>query len=321
MEMATSSDRLLVFLRNLAGCIGESVEDLLIRDPRAEEAQKAREEQELAIAKRISDCHAKIIETILGGLTSKSNLGLTRNGEGTFVIIDAESRDRLAELSRGDATGKQFFSSSVTLTHLAKANAEATEVGLPELLSTLNAVAGQLRDSLMGEVVDQHGVTASIDALSLPRHSAVLLLRHDCLAAIGLAHDRIVNHTTNLRRPITLYELCEAGNATLSLRFAEVAAHLLQASRQHMGTASAGRGVQLRRETIVNNAMQARVNFDRLRHAVEAHLRVCPQPPTLPRANGDVTTQRENLLERAASAPRAVYQASAWGGNAYGRVY
>jgi len=320
LEMATSSDRLLVFLRTLAGCIGEDVQELLIKDPRAEEAQKAREEQQLAVAKRISDCHAKIVETILGGLTSKSNLGLTRNGQGAFVIIDAESRERLAALSRGDAVGKQFFSSSVTLTNLAQAHADASEVGLKELLHTLNFVAAQLRDSLMGDVVDQHGVAASIDALSLPRHSAVLMLRHDCLAAIEQAHDRLVNHCGDLRRPITLYELCEGGNSTLSLRFAEAAAHLLQATRHQMGTASVGKSVQLRREAIITNAMHARVNFDRLRHAVIAHLRACPQPPTLPK-NGSVTAQREALLARASSVPRVVFQPSAWGANAYGRVY
>ena len=318
LEVSTSSDRLLVFLRNLAGCIGESVEALLISDPRAEEAQKAREEQELAVSKRISDCHARIIETILGGLSSKSNLSLTRNQGGVFVVVDALARERLAELSRGDPTGKQFFASSVTLSNLAQANAAATEVGLRELLASVNSIAAQLRDSLMGEVVDQYGVAASIDALRLPRHSAILTLRHDCLAAIGQAYDRVLNHCTDLRRPISLYELVESGNPALSLRFAEVVAHLLQASRQQMGTASVGKSVQIQRGAVVCNAMQARVNFDRLKHAVQAHIHTCPQTPTLPQSGSSVTSQRLALLSRAASVPRIVAPRHARAGNAYG---
>lgn len=147
------------------------------------------------------------------------------------------------------------------------------------------------------------------------------MLRHDCLAAIGQAYDRLVNHCGDLRRPITLYELVEGGNATLSLRFSEVVAHLLQATRHQMGTSSVGKAVQLRREAIVTNAMHARVNFERLRHAVIAHLQRCPQPPTLPKGGRSVTAQREALLERAASVPRTVFQPAAWGANAYGRVY
>ena len=41
-EMAVSNDRLLCFLRQVAGLVGEEVSNLIVRDEQAEQAQKAK---------------------------------------------------------------------------------------------------------------------------------------------------------------------------------------------------------------------------------------------------------------------------------------
>ena len=221
----------------------------------------------------------------------------------------------------------------MTLRNLADASASASEIGLRELLNTINGVSTELKNSVLGTLVDQSGVASSIACLSQPQHSAVLHLRSDVLAAIGTAYDRAINHCGDLRRQVTLWELVEGGNAGLSLRFAEVVAHLLQATRVSSGSASVGTGTQLQKTAIVTNAMQARVSFDRLRHAVAAHLDAVPRGPRLPsnpppsvnatpeeirEYRERLRTARKDMLAQAGAAQRVVHARPPWSANAYG---
>ena len=107
-HIAVSSDRMFVFLRHLAGLIGEDVDTLIVRDEKAEAAKEAQIQEELAVVKRISETHAKILETVLSGLASRSTLSIGRNQEGDLVVIDTKAREQLQELARGEG-GKTFF--------------------------------------------------------------------------------------------------------------------------------------------------------------------------------------------------------------------
>ena len=327
-ELAVSNDRLLTFLRTVAGLIGEEVAGLVVQDPQAEERQKALEQQELAVTQRISDAYTRLVEIVCSKLADRSTLALSRSQQGQFVVIDQDAKEQLQELSRGD-TGKNFFNASVTLRNLAQANEAATTVHLGDLLRTINGVASELKSSLLGALVDEGGVASELNALTLPRNSATLLLRADVVAALHAAFDRVTQECADLRRSITLWELCECA-PTLSLRFAEVVAHMLSASRVRTGTASVGAAVQIPKSLIATNAITARVSFQRLRHAIIAHLQVVPRAPALPPLPAASTTEstaayRESLrkartdtLAQAATAARVVAPRSAWGGNAYG---
>lgn len=64
---------------------------------------------------------------------------------------------------------------SVTLRNLVDSDAAASELTLHDVLATTNAIAAECKASLMGALVDSgQGVSASVSALSLPRHAHVV---------------------------------------------------------------------------------------------------------------------------------------------------
>jgi len=200
----------------------------------------------------------------------------------------------------------------VTLRNLSEASAASAEIGLRELLSSLGSVAAELKRSLLGTLVDQGGVSASLAAMSLPRNAHALLLRADVVAAIHSAFDRVSNGCAHLRRRVLLYELIEGGCQPLSMRFAEVVAHVLQSTRVSCGQTA----MQVPKPPLLVNAMQARVAYQRLVSMIEAYERAVPVTPTLVGAgqdndggdvdNGAVRAARCRLLKDAAGTKTVV---------------
>ena len=302
-ELSVSNDRLLVTLRAIAGLIGEPIENLIVKDEAAEAAQQALQEQELEISKKISELVGKLLQTLLAGMADRSTLAVTRNQAGALVVIDQKAREQMTELARGGGeASRQFFNASVTLRNLVDADAAASELTLRDVLATTNAIAAECKASLLGALVDGgQGVSASLGALSLPRHAHVLLLRSDVVAAISSTYDRVLNACAHLRREISLWELCEGGSHFLSHRWAECVAHQLQSTRASVGLTS----MQVPRTPLVVNAIQARVAHQRLVAAVAAYFEAVPRAPRVDDPQ-NVRKSREAVLRAAGQAKRVV---------------
>ena len=291
-ETNVSFDRLLVFLRLLAGSLGEDIQELLVHDEEHAKATKQLNEQRLAVVKRVSDVHAKLVETLMAGMLRDSKLTLTRDPLGALICVDQEMRSELRDLARGES-GRPFFESSVALRNLAEVDAKQA-MPFGRVVESINDVAFKLKGSLLATLTSAEGIGASIDELTKPRNSYSIALKHEVVAIIRSSHDRIANELASRgRRPLLLYELVEGGSSTLSQRVAEFVATMLQLQRASSGVSAAYVGAHAQARL----AALLRVSLARVVHAAEAYLQRVPEQPS--HAGGRVRASREELLERA----------------------
>jgi len=131
LTQAVSNDRLLCFLRQVAGLVGEEVSNLVVRDEQAEEAQKAREAQELEVVNRISSAYSQILQTLLSGMSARSTLGVSRSQEGQIIVIDQAAKEELHALARGSSNVNQFFNARFATSHAHASALEPIPIPIP----------------------------------------------------------------------------------------------------------------------------------------------------------------------------------------------
>ena len=262
-NVAISQDRLWVFVRLVSGCVGGDVNEVItMADEATLKATKAIQDQRVAIAKRVSDMQAKIVETVVGSMVRESKLTMDKNGANDLVVIDGAARKQLNDLASGES-GRPFFEANVAVRHLKDPSSPANqETKLVDLLQSLANVGNQLQESLETTLTQSGSASASLTELSHPANCYYVSMRTDAIAAIRVAHERL-NVELGMRRVlrrISLWELVEGGCTALTTRFAEFAGHVLVQARSATGTSA----LYVSQQAIQTNAYQARMALDKL---------------------------------------------------------
>ena len=292
---AISQDRLWVFLRLLSGSVGGEVNEIItMADEATLRATKAIQDQRVAIAKRVSDMQAKIVETVVGSMAKDSKLTLDKNGN-QLVVIDSEARKQMKDLANGES-GRPFFEANVAVRNLQSNDASAPKPTLAQLLSSLSQVGGQMQRSLEQTLTSTGTASASLTELSHPANCYFVTMRADAIAAIRIAHERM-NTELGLRgagRRLSLWEVIEGGSTMLTTRFAEFTGHVLVQARSTTGVSAMYVGVQ----AMNTNAMQARVALERLVHVGGAYTYAVREPSwlTLKDQDADVSKARAAIM-------------------------
>ena len=307
-NVAISQDRLWVFVRLMSGCVGGDVNEVItMADEATLKATKAIQDQRVAIAKRVSDMQAKLVETIVGGMVRESRLALDKRGTpaaaagglmdaSELVVIDAAARQELSDLASGES-GRPFFEANVAVRNL-QAGAAGQTTRLSDLLQSLANVGAQLQESLEATLTQSGAATASLTELSHPSNCYFVSMRADASAAIRIAHER-VNVELGIRRAgrrVTLWELVEGGCLPLTTRFAEFAGYVLVQARSSTGISA----LYVSQQAIQTNAHQARMSLDKLIRVASVYARAVPSPPDFAAGVGDAMDARAKAMNAGA---------------------
>jgi hypothetical protein len=295
-KLGISGDRLWDFVRLMSGAVGGDVNELItMADEATMRATKAIQEERLAIAKRVSDMQAKIVETIVGSMAKESKLAFENDGN-QFVVIDAEAKKRLKDLQSGQL-GVPFFEANVAMRNLQNDDENAEKTTLSQLLSGLSQVGKQLQESLEQTLTRPGPVSASLADLSHPANCYFVSLRPDAVAAIRIAHERM-NVELGLRgagRRLSLYEVVEGGCSMLTTRFAEFSGHVLVQARSTTGISA----MYVAPQAMHTNAIQARIALERLVHGAGLYGAYVNSPnwDKLTDQTADVQQERDRLMD------------------------
>ena len=285
-SLAIGHDPLWVFVKTLSGFLGEDINSVItMADDAAIRASRAIQQQKLAIAKRVSETQARIVETIVTALAKDSRLAFDKNSAGALVVVDNETRAQLKELASG-TSGRPFFEASQALTAL-RAGDPSKQTTLEALLNDVtnagHAIQRQLIENMAGLTdasTSGFGAgMASLAELSQPHNSFFVNMKPDVVAALKSAHDKLgVEMAFQGVREIKLWELVEGGCDDLSMRFAETTALVLAQLRASGGV----NAMYVPKHAIETNALQARMSMTKLSNLAAAYAtRVsAPSPPT-----------------------------------------
>jgi len=264
-ELAISTDRVWTFVRTLSGLIGEDADSIIMAaDESAMRASQEMERQRRAIADRVTQFHARLVETLVSSLLKDSKLQVTtgddaRTSAESLVVIDAETDKQIKDLASGES-GRPFFEANVALRALTESTRSKPK-SLSDTVAAFSNVVSTLHDSLESELQRPETAGASLGELATPRNSYFVRLRDDTSAAIRSSFDRFTTEFS-LRggRHVYLWELVEGNDHMLSSRFAEFVGHMLVQNRVSTGLSA----MYTSRTQLQLNSSQAGISLGKL---------------------------------------------------------
>jgi len=301
-SLAIGHDPLWVFVKTLSGFLGEDINSVItMADDAAIRASRAIQQQKLAIAKRVSETQARIVETIVTALAKDSRLAFDKDSAGGLVVVDNETRAQLKEIASG-TSGRPFFEASQALTALRAGDASkqtTLEALLTDVTNAGHAIQHQLVENMAGLTdasTSGFGAgMASLAELSQPHNSFFVNMKSDVVAALKSAHDKLsVEMAFQGVRDIRLWELVEGGCDDLSMRFAETTALVLAQLRASGGV----NAMYVPKHAIETNALQARMSMTKLSNLAAAYATRVPAPSP-PTGGGDGVKERNEQVASA----------------------
>ena len=260
-ETGPSADRVLIFVRLLAGHLGESVERTIVEvDTESEDAYRQYERMRKESQNKAALLQAKVVETMIGTVLKESSLVVgvedsvkeTQAASSKLVVFDQKARDAFQELASGAST-RPFFDA-----HVGLKNALENQDSKPTLQSLVRE-AGAVGYEFMSfmEQSQMRGALLSRPSPALMssfRNSLCVRLKSDVVAAIRKSLSTL---NTELRAHhhgvsnLTAWELIEGKDEELRLLFAEFCANILQGIRMTSSSLSAYIGMgQVKMNTV-----------------------------------------------------------------------
>lgn len=290
-EVAVSTDRLLVFVKTLAGFLGEQPDGIVVAgDPELIESQRLAEKRQRDVAARAMQMQSTIVSTVLGAALKQSNLSIGIDATGhdvanqKLVVVDAEAREQFQKLANG-TSGRPFFDATVSLQNLAEGKTPQTTVA--SMLRQLDEIGTQFHRFLSNEYVAGGTLArASPETLGAPHNSYLVRLKPEAFTAIRRAYQMLVReiqigHYHVMVRIPTLWECIEGRDGQLVTTFANLCADTLQNIRMTSTALSAYVGdLQLR-----NNRMQLKMTLQRTVSVVCSYV-MSYETPRFLEANG-----------------------------------
>lgn len=282
-EVNIGTDRLWMFVKVLSGAMGEPADSLLtLADENAQRAQRAFDVHKKEISDRVAEFHVKLIESVVGGILRSSKLEAIpdqhkHDATDALFVADAEMAKEIRSLAAGES-GRPFFEANVAIQEILRAKNGKT-VSMASLLSSLTPVVTHLNDTMQTELAGSYAGGMGLSGLSNPRNSFLVNLRNDVIACLRISLDRLHREMGSDR--VSLWELVEGASSTLSLRFAELVAHVLQATRSSSGSSALYISAHMK----ANNVLQTRLALTRLVNECRLYI-TRSQPPNFQVANG-----------------------------------
>ena len=282
-EVNIGTDRLWMFVKILSGAMGEPADSLLtLADENAQRAQRAFEAHKKEISARVGDFHAKLIESVVGGILRSSKLEAIpdqdkNDASDALFVADAEMAKEIRALAAGES-GRPFFEANVAVQEILRSKNGKT-VSMASLIASLTPVVTLLNEQMQAELEDSYSGGIGLSGLSNPRNSFLVNLRNDVIACLRISLDRL--HREMWTDRVSLWELIEGASSTLSLRFAEFVAHVLQTTRASSGTSALYVSAHMK----ANNVLQTRLALSRLVNECRLYM-TKSQSPKFGEANG-----------------------------------
>lgn len=310
-DAALAGDRLWTFVRTLSGLIGESADAIFSSmDEAAIKAQNESRSRRDEIAKQVSAFQSKLLGELAGALLKNSSLQFkTSAAEGeqgdALVVVDADVAKKIEELASG-TSGAPFFEANVALRHL-KDSARGRPQPVEKIVGDIAGLGRALHDRLMEQLIPTLQGGASLSELAHPRNSYCVRLKDDTTAAILEAYDRFsTEFAMRGGGRVSLWELVEGADATLSQRFATFVGHVLVQNRTSTGV----NALYTSRTQLAVNSTQAGVSLQRLVNQAFAYRsRVSPPDWSDSREAKDA---RKEYFESAKKAPTGTWARGAF---------
>lgn len=295
-EVAISGDRLWIFVQQLSGTIGESVENVCVIDESALIRQQRNEQQARNEAlRRASDAHFQIVRSVFGAVVRDSGIGLevasandanmdVDSGAGAgsgadgmrgiagLKVFNSTVRKQAQELIARPSGEAGFFTNAVTLESLlARGTGDMT---LTQLVDQLRHVGEALQTAARESVVTDDGaqqLQTPLEFLRAPRNSLFVQWKDETKAAIRRAYDTFVRemqYRTDGARQITAFELIEGVDGSLCNYFAEFCGQMLATTRMH----NPSNAVYVSRSAANTAGVKARIALERLVIAATRYL-------------------------------------------------
>jgi hypothetical protein len=304
-ELAISTDRVWTFVRTLSGLIGEDADSIIMAaDESAMRASQEMERQRRAIADRVTQFHARLVETLVSSLLKDSKLQVTtgdaaRKPAESLVVIDSDTAKQIKDLASGES-GRPFFEANVALRSLTE-SARSKPKSLSDTVAAFTEVVSTLHDSLESELQRPETAGASLAELATPRNSYFVRLRDDTSAAIRSSFDRFTTEFS-LRggRHVYLWELVEGNDHMLSSRFAEFVGHMLVQNRVSTGVSA----MYASRTQLALNSSQAGISLGKLLNQASKYASSTPAP------GFDTKEQRNAYFGKAADSEKVNWASS-----------
>jgi molybdopterin-guanine dinucleotide biosynthesis protein A len=312
-ELAISTDRVWTFVRTLSGLIGEDADSIIMAaDDSAMRASQEMERQRRAIADRVTQFHARLVETLISSLLKDSKLQVTTSGSTDqsaepLVVIDADTAKQIKDLASGES-GRPFFEANVALRALTDSHRSKPK-SLSQTVTAFADVVSSLHDSLEAELQRPETAGASLGELAAPRNSYFVRLRDDTSAAIRSAFDRFTTEFALLRggRHVYLWELIEGNDHMLSSRFAEFVGHVLVQNRVSTGASA----MYVSHRQLGLNAAQASVALGKLINQASKYATTTGSPQF------DTSDARDKYFTNAVDSDRVNWASSSSSGLAF----
>lgn len=262
-EVAVSTDRLLVFVRTLAGFLGEQPDAVVMTgDPDLVQAQRRRESRQKEVATRAMQFQSRVVQGVLDAALRQSNLTMGFDAAGRdvanqkLILVDQEARDNIRKLAEG-SSGRPFFQASASLAHLAEGKSSNATVA--DVLRQLDSVGKEFHRFLSSEFVAGGPLArASPETLGAPHNCYLVRLKPDAYTSIRRAYQVVVrecrhHHDHFMYRVPSLWEMIEGRDSQLVTTFANLCANMLQHIRMTSGV-----------HVIYTNGEQLRINLRQL---------------------------------------------------------
>ena len=259
-EISQSSDRMLVFIRNLSGGLNEdSLSSLIIgEDPELQRTSMELAKRRQDVLRQSMSFQVQLTQGVLGAMFKASNLGVdvaeSKNASSSIgdkiVVRSTEAKKEIQTALQG----KPFFEANVSLQNMLSKSEE--DLTLKQVIGTLNEVGNEFHSHLMNESVNNSdlGSKLSRETLSLPRNSYMVRLSDMACAAINDAFQELTRRLRqhdHMIRHVYLWECVEGPNTELSTQFNKLVRAQIQQTRANDTTSS----------IYVNNQTKMSINF------------------------------------------------------------
>jgi hypothetical protein len=299
-DAALAGDRLWAFVRTLSGLIGESADSIFSSlDETAIKAQEESKTRRDEIAKQVSEFQGKLLSELAGSLLKNSTLQFATSANesdkgGALVVVDAEAAKKIKDMAAG-TSGMPFFEANVALRHL-ETSASGKPQSIDKIVSDIAGLGQALHDRLMEQLIPTLSDGVSLTELAHPRNSYCVRLKDDTTAAILEAYDRFsTEFALKGGSRVSLWELVEGADATLSQRFAAFVGHVLVQNRTSTGV----NALYTSRAQLSVNSAQASVSLQRLVNQAAAYRSRINAPDW---TNTDVAASRASYFAGATNA-------------------
>ena len=258
-EISQSSDRMLVFIRNLSGGLNEdSLSSLIVgEDPELQRTSMELAKRRQDVLRQSMSFQVQLTQGVLGAMFKASNLGVnvaeSKNASSIGDKIVVRSTEAKKEIQTA-LQGKPFFEANVSLQNMLSKSEE--DLTLKQVIGTLNEVGNEFHSHLMNESVNNSdlGSKLSRETLSLPRNSYMVRLSDMACAAINDAFQELTRRLRqhdHMIRHVYLWECVEGPNTELSTQFNKLVRAQIQQTRANDTTSS----------IYVNNQTKMSINF------------------------------------------------------------